>query len=148
MTQKELIRQIKSLGAIEPNGEFARVSRSVILSSQSGIPIERSVRQTIFSRGLSFAVSMTLTAVFMLVLTLGNLAGSFKTLLLPTLHGVDNEVLTTEADVVTEDINIRLNDIEYFERTSRAVALADSAPQDLIKGEDEIDKLLDEVIEY
>lgn len=148
MTQKELIEQLNKLGVIEPNEEFVRVSRSVILSSQSNMPVSETIRQTIFSRGLSFAASLTLTAVFVLLLTLGNAAGSLKTLFLPTLNGVGTENLVSEADVVTQDIDIRLDDIEYFERTSRTVALADNAPGGLLKGEDEIDQLLNEVIDY
>ncbi|OGY57559.1 MAG: hypothetical protein A3C03_01610 [Candidatus Colwellbacteria bacterium RIFCSPHIGHO2_02_FULL_45_17] len=148
MTQNELIKKLGGLRAIEPNEEFVRVSRSVILSSQSGIPIERTTRNTIFSRGLSFAASVTLTAVFVLVLALGSVAGSLKTLFLPTLHGVNNEALVSEADAVTGDIDIRLNDIEYFDRTSRTVALADSSQEGMLDGEDEIDELLNQVIEY
>ncbi len=148
MTQKELIKQLNKFEMIEPNKEFARVSRSVILSSQSNISVGETVKQTIFSRGLSFAASLALTAVFVLLLTLGNAVGPLKTLFLPTLNGVGTENLVSEADVVTQDIDIRLDDIEYFERTSRTVALADNAPEDLLNGEDEIDQLLNEVIEY
>jgi len=148
MTQNELIKKLRSLSAIEPNEEFVRVSRSVILSSQTGIPVERTTRRTIFSRGLNFAASVALTAIFLLVLTLGSSVGSLKTLFLPTLDGVGGENLVTEADTITQDINIRLNDIEYFEQTNRAVALADNVSSDLLEGEDEIDKLLDEVIDY
>ena len=126
--------------AIEPKND-------VILSSRTGIPVERTTRRTIFSRGLSFAASVALTAIFILVLTLGNTVGSLKTLFLPTLDGVNSENLVSEANTVTQDINIRLNDIEYFEQ-DRAVALADNTPSDLLEGEDEIDKLLDEVIDY
>ena len=147
MTQNELIKKLKSLEAIRPNEEFVRVLRSVILSSRTGIPVERTTRRTIFSRGLSFAASVALTAIFILVLTLGNTVGSLKTLFLPTLDGVNSENLVSEANTVTQDINIRLNDIEYFEQ-DRAVALADNTPSDLLEGEDEIDKLLDEVIDY
>jgi len=148
MTQKDLIKNLKALKSIEPNEEFVRVSRSVILSSQLGIPVERATRRTLFSRGLSFAASVTLAAAFLLVLTLGNTASTLKTVFLPTLNGVDSENLVSEADTITKDINIRLSDIEYFERTDRTVALADGATNDLLEGEDEIDKLLDEVIGY
>ena len=148
MNQKELIKNLKNLRAIEPNEEFVRVSRSVVLSSQTEIPVERVTKRTIFSRGLNFAASVALAVIFLLVLTLGSTVGSLKTVFLPTLNGVDNENLVSEADTITQDIDIRLNDIEYFERTDRTVALASDSQTDLLKGEDEIDKLLDEVIGY
>ena len=147
MTQKELIKQLRGLQTIQPDREFGRVSRSVILSSQTGIPVERSTRRNIFSRGLSFAASVALAAVFMLVLTLGNIAGPLKTLFLPTLHGVDNKAVVSEADTVKQDIDIRLSDIEYFDGEG-AVALASVSPENFAKGENEIDQLLDEVIDY
>ena len=155
MNQQELIRKLQGLRSIEPNEEFVRSSRSVILSSSTGVPAGQVLKQGIFSRGLSFAMSMALAAVFLFLLAAGNTTGSFKTLFLPTLHGVNNDSLASEANTITNDIDIRLEEIQYFEQTRRAVALADSsAPQDvssskkLMAGEDEIDRILNEVIEY
>lgn len=149
MIQKDLIKNLKRLRSIEPNEEFARISRSVILSSQTGIPVERPGGFNVFSRGLSFAASVALTAVFLLVLAVGGTVGSFKTLFLPTLNGVDGGNLTSEADTITQDIDIKLSDIEYFGKTDRTVALADSRQKEnLLEGEERIDQLLDEVISY
>ena len=150
MTQKEITRKLKALQSVEPNAEYARLSRHVILSSKTGL-VEQPIRQNIFSRGLSFALSVALTAAFLLVLALGSNAGPFKTFFLPTLDGVNNESLVSEADTITEDINIHLSEIEYFEQTRRTVALAEDptlSADSLLDGEDEIDKLLDEIIEY
>jgi len=147
MTQKDLIKNLRQLRSIEPNEEFARVSRSVILSSKDSIPVERTGKLNVFSRGLSFAASVALAAVFLLVLAVGGTTGSLKTLFLPTLDGVD-ENLVSEADTIKQDIDIRLNDIEYFEKTNRTVALADNNQHELFEGEEEIDQLLEEVISY
>jgi len=153
VNQKELTKKLQTLKTIEPNEEFVRVSRSVILSSKTGIPVNQ-VKQGIFSRGLSFALSVTLTAMFLLVLALGNNAGPFKTFFLPTLPGVGTDNLVSEADTITNDIDIKLDEIKYFEQTRRTVALAndnvafDPSSDVLSDGEDEIDKLLEEVIEY
>lgn len=149
MTQNDITKILKRFSKIQPDSEFARVSRSVILSSKTSIPLERATRKTIFSKGLSFAASVTLTAVFMLVLALGSNAGALKTLFIPTLDGVGSENLVAEADTITQDIEIKLNDIEYFGGVDNAVALAQKAPEsEFIAGEDEIDKLLNEVIDY
>ena len=151
MTQKEIIRKLQSLRAVEPNEEFVRILRSVILSS-AGIPAADTVKQGAISRGISFALSVTLTAMVLFVLTLGNTTTSLKTLFLPTLHGVNNESLISEADSITKDINIKLEEIGYFDEARRTVAFADSTlpdePDVLLDGEDEIDKLLEEVIKY
>ena len=152
MTQKEIIKNLQGLKAIKPNEEFARISRSVILSSV-GIPVTDTVKQGVFSRGISFALSVALTAMVIFVLTLGNTNKSLKNFFLPTLHGVNTESLISEADSITKDINIKLDEIKYFDETKRAVALADSStlldnPDALLEGEDEIDKLLEEIIKY
>jgi len=153
MSQKELIKKLQSLRTIEPNEEFARVSRSVVLTSKEKTPLGDAAKQSILSRGLSFALSLTLATAFLLVLVLGNTTGSFKTLFLPTLPGVNDESLVSEADAITNDINIQLSSIKYFEQSRRTVAVADESPLPgspdvLIDDEGEIDKLLDEIIDY
>lgn len=151
MTQKEVIKRLQSLRAIEPNEEFVRISRSVVLSS-IGIPVADTVEQGVISRGISFALSIALTAMVLFVLTLGNTTKSLKTFFLPTLHSVNNESLISEADSITKDIDIKLEEIGYFDEARRTVAFADSTlpdePDVLLDGEDEIDKLLEEVIKY
>lgn len=152
MTQKEVINKLKKLKAIEPNEEFARISRSVVLSS-TGIPVSDTVKQGAISRGISFALSVALTAMVIFVLTLGNTNSSLKALFLPTLHGVNNESLISEADSITKDIDIRLEEIGYFNETRRTVALVGDYelldnPDATFDGEDEIDKLLEEIIKY
>jgi len=153
MTQKEIIKKLQTLKAISPNDEFVRVSRSVILSSKETAPVGYATRQGVLSRGLSFALSVTFATAFLLVLVLGSTTGSFKTLFLPTLPGVDNESLVSEADTITKDIDIQLSSIKYFEETRHAVAIADDSlipetPDAFVDGEGEIDKLLDEIIDY
>ena len=148
MTEREIIKNLKSLSAIRPSDEFVSFSRSVVLSQQASIPVEITTSRTILSRGLNFAASVALAAVFMLVLTLGSVAGSFKTFLLPTLHVVNNDGLVSEANSVSKDIDIRLSDIEYFDQTKQTVALAEAPANEFATGENEIDKLLTEVIDY
>lgn len=153
MTNKEIIKKLQSLRTISPNDEFARVSRSVILTSKEAAPISDAVKQGILSRGLSFALSLTLATAFLLVLILGSTTGSFKTVFLPTLPGVNNESVVSEADAITNDIDIQLVNIKYFEQTRRVVAVVDDSsisdtPEALVDDEGEIDKLLDEIIDY
>lgn len=150
MTQKELIEKLQSLSAIEPNAEFTRVLRSRILAPGS-TPAAQNIRQSAFSRSLSFALSVAFTAAVLLVLTLGSNTGVLKTVFLPSLNGVTNESLATEADSITRDIDVKLEEIQYFEEARRSVALVDEAPRDpseISEGEDEIDDLLDEIIQY
>lgn len=152
MTQKEIIKKLQSLRAITPNDEFARISRSVILASKESALTSIATRQGVLSRGLSFVLSVTFATAFLLVLILGSTTGSFKTLFLPTLSGVNNESLISEADAITNDIDIQLSTIKYFEQARRTVAVADESPLGardvLVDDEGEIDKLLDEIIDY
>ena len=148
MTERDLIKNLRALNEIKPNQEFARVSRSEILSPKLNIPIDRTLKRGIFSRGVSFAVSLSLATVFMLLLAIGGIAGSLKTFLLPTLQVVNNDNLVSEADTITNDIDIRLNDIEYFGQTKQTVAFAEPTVTDYQAGENEIDRLLNEVIDY
>jgi len=149
MTEKELLKQLNSLKAIEPDKDFARTTRLLVLSSKDSV----SQRRFSVAQSFSFAASIGLVAVFLFVLTLGGVGGALKTLFLPSLPVVDNESLLTEADNVTQDIDIKLREIKYFESDS-AVALAgneaeqpDESPN-FINNETEIDQLLDEVIDY
>jgi len=147
MNERELIKKLRALEAIKPDAGYVRNSRYLI--TQGGMA-EQSIRQGIFSRGLSFAFSVALTSVFLIAVTIGGMTGYFKTLFLPSFQGVSNEALLTEANEITDDINIHLDDVEYF---SNSVALAENGsskqPTDTQdKGEEEIDNLLDEVISY
>lgn len=147
MTEKELIKQLNSLKAIVPDSNYARKSRLLILSHGEIV----SPRRRAIVQSFSFAGSMALVAVFLFVLTLGGIGGPLKSLFLPSLPGIDNESLLTEADNITQDIDIRLREINYF-ANENTVALANSNNQtgtfDFASDEAEIDQLLDEVIDY
>ena len=147
MTERELITKLKALRAIEPDAGYVRTSRYLILSGEE--TKQQPLGQGIFSRGINFTFSVALTAVFLIALTFGGMTNYFKTLLLPSFQGVGNNGLVTEADTITNDINIRLDDIEYFDNS---VALIDTPNLPVTKSqagsEDEIDKLLEEVISY
>lgn len=147
MTEKELIKQLNSLKAIVPDSNYARKSRLLILSNNKVV----SPRRRAIVQSFSFAGSMALVALFLFVLTLGGIGGPLKSIFLPTLPGVDNESLLTEADNITQDIDIRLREINYF-ANENAVALAgdnkQTEPFDFTSDEAEIDQLLDEVIDY
>lgn len=143
MTEKELKRKLKELSFIAPDKEYARRSRFIILSSKERVLLQPKLREGIFSRSMQIVFSTALVAIFFFVLALGNTAGPLKTLFLPSLQGVGNENLSAEADVIVNDIDIKLSEIEYFDKS--AVALAEGH---FATSEEEIDKLLTDIIDY
>ncbi len=81
---------------------------------------------------------------------------------MPPLQGVGGNGLTAEANTVTKDINVRLGEIGYFSNNRAPVALVNDGntqnnasvesnkpnTNNLTENEDEIDRLLNEVIQY
>jgi hypothetical protein len=140
MTEEELIKKLKILKTIEPDPQYARTMRYLVLSSKDDSNILPVVHRNIFSRSLNMVPSIVLITVFLLVLTL-----SIGRLSAPQFEGVNNESLVSEANTITDDIDIKLQEIKYFADAPDTLALAE---EQNINNENKIDKLLEEVISY
>lgn len=140
MTEEEFIKKLKILNTIEPDPQYVRATRYLILFSKEESGISPVVYQNIFSRSLNTVLSIALITVFFLVLTL-----SIGRLSAPQFEGVNNESLISEANTITDDIDIKLKEIEYFADVPNTLAFAE---EQYINNEDKIDKLLEEVISY
>ncbi|HEY4498231.1 MAG TPA: hypothetical protein VJA63_01170 [Candidatus Paceibacterota bacterium] len=157
MEEKQLIKKLKALKQIEPDSGYARLSRSLIIDHKK-IPAIPFWSRKVFSRSLDSIFSVALATLFFLVLALGGLVGAFKNLLFPSLPGIDNQSLVTEADAVTQNIDTRMGEIQYFSGEEVAMkpvtapeAEAISALPETAKpasDEEEVDALLDKVISY
>ncbi len=157
MEEKQLIKKLKNLNQIKPDSGYARLSRSLIIDHKR-IPAIPFWSRKVFSRSLNSIFSVALATLFFLVLTLGGLVGAFKNLLFPSLPGIDNQSLVTEADAVTQNIDTRIGEIQYFSGEKVAMkpaalpeaetmpALPEAAKP--VSDEEEVDALLDKVISY
>ncbi|MDP2650582.1 MAG: hypothetical protein Q8P04_00585 [bacterium] len=154
---EDIIKKLHGLRRIEPDAGYVRDSRRLVLASRNAsLP-----RQGIFAgvvQSLNFAFETALVAALFLVVILGGMFGLSKSFFLPTLQGIDEKALVTEADVINRDINLKLDEIAYFGNhktsTERVVALdakrIQSGREELFLVEtltdQEIDKLLNQVI--
>ena len=154
---EDIIKKLQGLRRIEPDAGYVRDSRRLVLTSRN----TSHPRQGIFAgvvQSLSFAFETALVAALFLVVILGGVFGLSKSFFLPTLQGIDEAALVTEADAINRDINLKLDEIAYFgthkTSTERVVALdakkIGSGREELLLAEtltdQEIDRLLNQVI--
>ncbi|MBI2010834.1 MAG: hypothetical protein HYS89_01215 [Candidatus Colwellbacteria bacterium] len=158
MEETKLIKKLKILKSIEPDSGYARLSRALILNQKERTLFIPAWGRKAFSRSLNSVFSVALATVFFMVLALGGLVGAFKNLLFPSLPGIDNQSLVTEADAVTQNIDTRLGEIQYFSGEEVAMKPAEEpktkpSPAEPgtvkpVSDEEEVDALLDKVISY
>ncbi len=124
MTENELVQSLKSLKGITPRAEFAHQSKMSILFSHRVLqPKWEVVGRGVLAESLNFGLSMMLTAAA-LVLILGGATTILRTILLHNLPGVDTQSLLTEADNISKDIDIQLNEAEYYAVTAKETSVA------------------------
>ncbi len=148
MTEKELIKKLKTLGEISPDEHYARTSRLAIVSQDTGLAI---TKQNPLTRSLGFVASVSLAVTFMLLLSIGGITGFHKNLFLSDLEVLEGDALSVEAYTVSRDINIRLNKISYFKDTDSVVianVYQGLTPETIKSGEEKIDNLLEKIISY
>lgn len=154
LSNKDIIEKLQGLKRIEPEAGYARDSRRLILASR----IPRSGILSQLTRSVSFAFETALVAALFLVVILGGLFSLSKSFFLPPLQGIDEQELLTEAAAINKDISLKLNEIAYFGNhktsTERLVALRKERallerrelPLTEVSTDEEIDKLLNQVI--
>lgn len=154
---ENIIKKLQELRRIEPDIGYVRDSRRLVLASKN-TPLPRQGIFAGITQSLSFAFETTLVAALFLVVILGGVFGLSKSFFLPTLQGIDETALVTEADAINSDIHLKLDEIAYFgthkTSTERVVALdakrIGSRGKELPLAEtltdQEIDKLLNQVI--
>lgn len=124
MTENELIQNLKSLKGITPRAEFVHQSKMSILSSPRVLqPKWEVVGKGVLAESLNFGLSMALTAVA-LVIILGGATTILRAIFLNNLPGVDTQNLLTEADNISKDIDIQLNEAGYYAVTAKETSIA------------------------
>lgn len=124
MTENELLQNLKRLRGIAPRQEFIHQSKMSILSSpRISNPKWEMVGRGVLAQSLNFSLSMILTAVA-LVIVLGGSANFFRNAFLKNLSGMDTDNLLTEANSISKDIDIKLNEVEYYAVAAKETAVA------------------------
>lgn len=157
LNNQNIIKKLEGLRDIQPDFQYARHSRRLILSSKSVYLKTGNIFSEV-TRSLSFAFETALVAALFLVVILGGIFSISKSFFLPPLQGIDEEALISEANALNQDINLQLNDIAYFgthkTSTERVVAFGvqkdrpqkEELPLQETVTDQEIDKLLNQVI--
>ncbi len=113
MEEEQIIERIKELRTIKPSADYANVSKAMLFQSLKARPVK--LKKTLFGmlfQSLNLGFSIALTALLITVAS-GNTTNLLKTVLMPNLPGIDGN-LSMEASNINKDINIHLNEAEYF----------------------------------
>ena len=150
MTEKEIIKDLQGLRTITPDSDYIKNSRSLILSSGKVTALHAPKAMNVLTQGLNFALSTTFLAAALFIIILGGSLNLLKTIFLPPLEGVGSQSLITEANTISQDIDIRLKEIDYLTEERPVVALRAeiNAPAFEKTADHEIDQLLNQVISY
>lgn len=124
MTEQELIKQLKNLQNIQPEKEYARLSKTSILTSpRKPVRSWEMVGRGVLAESFTFGLSVVFVAIFF-VLILGGAASVLRSVLLQNLPGVNTQTLISEADTIIKDIDIHLSEIEYYEVAAKQTSVA------------------------
>jgi hypothetical protein len=114
MSEEQIIEKIKELRAIKPSDRYAIASKAMLFASLKARPIKlRRTASNFLFQSLNLGFSIALTALLITVAS-GNTTNLLKTVLMPNLPGINDENLSMEANNVKKDINIHLEEAEYF----------------------------------
>lgn len=114
MEEDQIIERIKELRMIKPSADYANASKAMLFASLKARPVK--LKRTVFGflfQSLNLGFSIALTALLITVAS-GNTTNLLKTVLMPNLPGINDENLSVEANNINKDINIHLNEAEYF----------------------------------
>ena len=157
--ESEIIKNLKSLGEIKPDNDYAKKSRSLILLSPRSAAIPAGIFTSFVYRlrlgGLIVGAAAVLLVLAAAVKAPAWIAGG---------SGLDNESIAAEMDDL--NIDVRLSEVKYYQESPKTVGMALKEVSlngsahlngDVIRKETnqldfqnptnkEIDRLLDEVI--
>ena len=148
MSEDRIIKSLSTLKSVQPDGDFAAKSRAVILSSARGRARPALAPKVIAGRILDIGLSLALmSALIITVLSGVGLISGRNAAVTPVL----NSGLTNDASAAIQDINVHLNDIQYFNAESakantalKAAAGKAVVPAAADSGQPSIDSLLNQ----
>src|SRR3989344_8759728 len=124
MRETELLKNLRSLKAIEPSNDYAMRSKMAILNYPRKMAVGLEIAgQGVVVQSFNFGLSMILTAVTLIII-LGGATTVLRSLLINSLPGVDTSGLISEAANVNKDIDIKLSEAEYYAVAAKETSVA------------------------
>ncbi|OGY60922.1 MAG: hypothetical protein A3F99_01685 [Candidatus Colwellbacteria bacterium RIFCSPLOWO2_12_FULL_43_11] len=124
MRETELLKNLRSLKAIEPSNDYAMRSKMAILNYPRKVAVGLEIAgQGVVVQSFNLGLSMLLTAA-VLIIILGGTATILRSVLINNLPGADTGSLVSEADNITKDIDIKLNEAEYYALAAKETSVA------------------------
>lgn len=124
MRETELLKNLRSLKAIEPSSDYAMRSKMAILNYPRKMAVGLEVAgQGRVVQSFNLGLSIVLTAAA-LVIILGGTATILRSVLINNLPGADTGGLISEAANITNDIDIKLNEAEYYALAAKETSVA------------------------
>ena len=148
---KDLLKDLQTLREITPRSEYTAQSRAAILSAPRNFytPQSKQFGRGVIWESLSFGLSTIMSAAAVLIM-LGGATGILRTIVFNKLApGVDTEGIITEAGATSKDIDIQLNEVQYYnipdlETSATLGATPTDAPIDNNPKNSDIDRALEE----
>lgn len=126
----ELLKNLKEFKKIQPNIDYSKQSRLLILSSLRLEKQDVAPALSAWFRKPAFALAVS--GVFILIIFLG--VSYFNQILSPLfLPGLNKNDLVAEADEITASIQVRLEDVKYNIHELESQKLADLATLNKLK---------------
>lgn len=119
MNEQKLINNLKELRAIEPDAEYSSYSRFLILSIEKKFQEKQKLSPygLVFNNFYLYRIAPSL-GIIITIITIGYLAFSY----LPT----QQKKLVAEANEVNAEIQIKLDDIQYYLNNNQTISQADA----------------------
>jgi len=154
---ENIIEKLKNLKKIEPDKGYSQKSLAFILNSPKISPnkfFEISLLWQKTLTGLKLSTNVAIASILVLVIFISALY--FNSVISPLiLPGLDNSKISAEAQQINQSIDINLNEINYhklsqeitqstLEKISETATSSEAI--DVLPSEEQIDKLLEELV--
>lgn len=115
MSEERIIKSLSALKSVQPDGDFAVKSKTLIFSSARTSARPTLAPKVIFGRVLDMGLSLALMSALVITVLSGvGLISGRNAAVTPVL----NSGLTNDASAAIQDINVHLSDVQYFNAES------------------------------
>lgn len=115
MSEERITKSLSALKSVQPDGDFAMRSRALILASPRTHAKLVLSSKAIVGRVLDMGLSLALMSALVITVLSGiGLISGRNAAVTPVL----NSGLTNDASAAIQDINVHLNDVQYFNAES------------------------------
>lgn len=144
MKEEHIIKQLSTLKSVQPDADFARSARTTILYGSEPLP----VRFFGLGQSLSNTLSIGLVVMLFVFIALGGVATVFRNPFSPTLQGVDEADLASEAGSINQTIDAHLSEVAYLSGDQGDKLAKATISEDAASTDEAIDLLLTQAKSY